>query len=302
MKYIAALILMVAIVAACGETPEPTPTPSPLPPTATSVPTPTPTPLPTNTPVPTVTPTPRPTNTPVPTPTFAPTPIILPTVEIAYDTPTPTSAFPTNLDQRLDAIAYKTSVIRNLPTAKLVSNELITGEEFRAMFLEDLEEEADELELDTRLYQRLGILAPDDDLAQLLTDVFADIVLGFYDTDHNKMYIISEKEDFTLNDRLTVAHEATHALQHYAFDIGGLLDSLEDQDDRATALRALIEGDAQLSELFYMLTYFDEEQQAEAQSNPGTRIWRHSTPLPCSSRIPSYSHTPADTSSRCTYF
>ena len=47
------------------------------------------------------------------------------------------------------------------------------------------------------------------------------------------------------------------------------MDSLEEYDDRRLALRALIEGDALLSELLYMLTYFDEDQQAEAQSNMG---------------------------------
>ena len=122
-----------------------------------------------------------------------------------YETPTPTSAFPTDLDQRLDAIAYKTSVTRNLPTTELVSHELIDKQEFRKLFLEDLEEDAVELALDTRLYRRLGIIERDADLAQILTDVYADIVLGFYDTDEDKMYLLSEKDEFTLNDRLTVA-------------------------------------------------------------------------------------------------
>ncbi len=268
MRLIAILILVAAVLGACSDTPEPTPVP--LPPTATPVPTLTPTPVPpTATPVPTLTPTPPPTHTPIPTPTFAPTPIILPTVEVVYETPTPTSAFPTDLDQRLDAIAYKTSLTRNLPTTELVTHELIDKAEFRRMFQEDLEEDADELALDERLYKRLGILGPEDDLAELLTDVFADVVLGFYETDDDKMYIISERDTFSLNDRLTVAHEATHALQQYSFDIGGLLDSLEERDDQRLALRALIEGDALLSELLYMLTYFDEDQQAEVQSNRG---------------------------------
>ncbi len=273
MRLIAILILVAAIVGACSDTPAPTP----LPPTVTPVPTLTPTPVPptatpvppTVTPAPTLTPTPPPTNTPVPTPTFAPVPIILPTVEVSYETPTPTSAFPADLDQRLNAIAYKTSVTRNLPTTELVPHALIDKAEFRRMFLEELEEDAEELALETRLYRRLGILAPDADLAGLLTDVYSDVALGFYDTDDDKMYIISEEDSFSLNDRLTVAHEVTHALQQYAFDIGGLLDSLEEHDDRRMALRALIEGDALISELLYMLTYFDEDQQAEAQSNMG---------------------------------
>lgn len=272
MRLLAILVFAAAIVGACSDPPEPTPTPTPVPPTAAAVPTITPTPAPpTPTPVPTLTPTPPPTNTPVPTPTFAPDPIILPTAEIIYETPTPTSVFPTDLDQRLDAITYKTSVVRDLPTTELVPYELIDQSEFRRMFLEDLEEDAKELALDTRLYQRLGILGPDDDLAQLLTDVFSDIVLGFYETEGNKMYVISDKETFSLNDRLTVAHEVTHALQQYEFDIGGMLDELEGYDDRRMALRSLIEGDALISELLYMLTYFDEDEQAEVESNRGNQ-------------------------------
>ena len=272
MRLLAILVFAAVIVVACSDTPEPTPIPTQVPPMATAVPTVTPTPAPpTPAPVPTLTPTPRPTNTPAPAPTFAPDPIILPTVEVIYETPTPTSAFPTDLDQRLDSITYKTSVVRDLPTTELVPFELIDQDEFRRKFIEDLKEDARELALDTRLYQRLGILGPNDDLARLLTDVFADIVLGFYETDDNKMYIISDKEAFSLNDRLTVAHEATHALQQYEFDIGGLLDELEDYDDRRMALRSLIEGDALISELLYMLTYFDEDEQAEVESNRGNQ-------------------------------
>ena len=271
LRFTAILILLAVILGACADPPEPTPTPTPVIPTATPFPTSTPTPVPpTATPEPTLTPTPRPTDTPIPTPTFAPEPIILPTVEVILETPTPTSAFPTDLEQRLDAIAYKTSVSRNLPTTELVERELIDKEEFRRLFLEDLGEDAEELALDTRLYRRLGIIEPDTDLGQILTDVFSDIVLGFYDTDENKMYILADKDEFTLNDHLTVAHEVTHALQQYEFDIGGLADSLDSNADRRLALRALIEGDALLSELLYMLSYFDEDQQAEAQSNQGS--------------------------------
>ncbi len=267
LRLTAILILLTAILGACSDSP--TPTPVPVIPTATSIPTLTPTPPPTATPAPTLTPTPTPTNTPIPTPTFAPGPVILPTVEVILETPTPTGAFPTDLDQRLEAIAYKTSVTRNLPTTELAPWEIIDKEEFRRLFLADLEEEADELELDARLYRRLGIIAPDADLAQIMTDVFSDIVLGFFDSEENTVYILADRDEFTLNDQLTMAHEFTHALQQYRFDIDGLIDGLEYNDDRGLALRALIEGDALLSELLYMFTYFDDEQQEEVRSNRG---------------------------------
>ncbi len=138
------------------------------------------------------------------------------------------------------------------------------------MYLADLEEDAEELALDTRLYRRLGIIAPDVDLAELLIGVFSDIVLGFFDIDESAMYILADRDKFTLNDELTVAHEFTHALQQAHFDIGGLRDNLKSNADRRLALRALIEGDALLSELLYMLSYFDEQMQAETQSNRGS--------------------------------
>ena len=82
---LASVVILLAVLAACGDDP-----PTPIPPPAN-------TPAPTNTPVPTAAPTPAPTNTPTPTPTPAPTatPTPAPTA-----TPTPAPAVP-SLDEYL---------------------------------------------------------------------------------------------------------------------------------------------------------------------------------------------------------
>ncbi len=74
-RYLFFLLLLIALLAACGGKTTPSPTPEPQP-TATPVPTNTPTPAPTATPTPapTATPTPAPTDTPTPAPEPSPTP------------------------------------------------------------------------------------------------------------------------------------------------------------------------------------------------------------------------------------
>ena len=101
---IAALIALIALAAACGDSPAPaapspiaaappTATPSPIPPTPTATEIPTPTPSPTatstNTPTPTLTPTPSPAPTATHTPTATPTATATPS-PTATHTPAPT--------------------------------------------------------------------------------------------------------------------------------------------------------------------------------------------------------------------
>ena len=116
------------------------------------------------------------------------------------------------------------------------------------MFIADLEEDAEGVWLSiARLYQRrLGILGPERRPGRnCLTDVFSDIVLGFYETDDNKMYIISDKDSFQ-SERPPYGGARGHSRASAVCSLISVafLDELEDYDDRRMALRALIEGDA----------------------------------------------------------
>ena len=284
LRTLAVLVAVVAILASCGEpavqdeTPVP-PTPSPTP---TLSPTPTPTPPPTATPVPTPTPEPTVSPTPAPTPTFAPMPIILPTPSAPLKAMTLEEWLDFDLEDRLDAIALKTSVVRELSAVGPIERRFITQDEARQLYLEDLEEESEQIAIDERLYTRLGIIESGVDLKELQASVIADIVLGMYDSEENLIYVVSDEEDFGLTDELTAAHEYVHALQQLHFDYRSIREDIESMggnSDKMAALRGLIEGDATLSDFIYEWRVFDDdhkealEAEREADTSDMSAYW-----------------------------
>ena len=280
MRVFLVIFTVLFVAAACSDELIPTPDPStatPLPtrtpvpeeaaaivvPTATPTPTRTPTPEPTAIPTPTPSPTPGP---PTPTPTFSPGAVILPTVAVPSRTATPTPSAEQALSRKLDAIGFRTSIVRDLSAKGPVERTFITKDELRALLLDEIEEDREATLLTQKLYTMLGILQPNTDLSDLMASVFADIVLGFFDTEENRLYIVGDKVDFNARDELTVAHEFVHGLQQLHFDIRATRESIEDNSDQRRAYTALLEGDASVVELLYQGKHFDEQQTAAAQA------------------------------------
>ena len=249
LKLIALVVASVVVISACGGEAEPTPVP----------PTPTPTVLPSPTPKPTATPFPSPT----PAPTFVPPAVILPTPVPAEPTATPTSS--ESLSRKLDAIALRTASIRGLSFASPVEREIVDPEEARVLLIENFEEDRDDIEDEEALLITLGAIEEDVDLYELLLDIYGEIVLGWYDPEDERIFVIERTPDFGALDELTLAHEFVHGLQQQRFDIRSIRESVKDNLDRSLAYSALIEGDASIAETLYRLSHLDEEQTAEVR-------------------------------------
>ena len=262
MKAIAAITAIVMLISACADD-VPAPAPTAPPEVAAAVTLPSATPQPTATAQPT--PSPVPTNTPEPTPTFVPPPVILPTVGVVLETPTPTAKFPVELERRLDAIGLQTALVRGLSEREPVDRRLVSAQELRTIIQDGLLEDQQDLEIAGRLYEMLGIIQPEDSIADILLDVYADIVVGLFDSEENVLFVVADRDEFTPLNELTVSHEITHSLQQLHFDIRGLLDAVENNSDQQRALRALIEGDASLVAYIYRLQFFDEDQEQAAR-------------------------------------
>jgi tetratricopeptide (TPR) repeat protein len=102
---------------------------------------------------------------------------------------------------------------------------------------------------DELLFTLLGLIEPATKLAQAESKLARSEILGFYDSKQKSFYFAEGKAP-GLMDRLTIAHEYVHGLQDQHFDIGRAREE-EKNGDRQMAYLALIEGDAELTELIY---------------------------------------------------
>ncbi len=229
------VVLCLAAAAACAQ-PEPTATPAP-----TSTATPAPTATPTATATATALPTPTPTE-PAPSPAGASTPSPFPT-------PTPTPGVSPLLKSALDGIVATVVALRELDLLKDMDQSFMSRAELEAFLKQELEEERENILRDQELLSILGLIPQDLDLYELTLGLYTEQVLGLYDTDTDKLYVIGESEELGPLEETTFAHEYVHALQQQHFDLHALFEAAEGDSDASAALVALVEGDA------YRLTF-----------------------------------------------
>jgi hypothetical protein len=178
----------------------------------------------------------------------------------------------------LAEIEEQVTAIRGLPPVDL-EPELLNRDELRAELLQMFDEEypPEEVAEDNATLRALGLLEPDQDIAELQLQLLGDQVLGFYDDVDKRMVIVTE-EGLNALAKFTYAHEYTHALQDAEFGLASLGIDEEGQDDRALARLALVEGDASVTMLAWAIAHLSPEELLEIQS----------TPQPDTSGIPSW--------------
>lgn len=200
-----------------------------------------------------------PPETPTPTATFA----FPPTSTPPQPTPTNTRVFTREEinEPTLARIADEVVALRELPPLAEVDFKLLTLAELRDRFAQYYAEEytAEDIEKMRQAYVTLGLLDEDFDLATALVNMQAESIAGFYTPDEKRLYIISEYELVETEQRITFAHEYTHALQDQHFDLARLID-VEGNSDQALAASSLAEGDATLLMAVYA---YENVTQAE---------------------------------------
>jgi hypothetical protein len=112
-------------------------------------------------------------------------------------------------------------------------------ESFEAYYPKDLYDRR------TFAWRTLGVIPPDADLYEALRAFLTGDVIGFYDPETGEL-VYQGSGDMGFAERLTLAHELTHALDDQIFDLKRL-DALINrcQDERVLAALGLVEGSAQ---------------------------------------------------------
>lgn len=248
------------LLAACGGDAEENP-PSP---TAALSPTevPSPSPEPTAPSVPTSTP------APVASPTFSAGGVILPTVAV----PTPTPNTGNRFARALDGAALRMNTVRELSSETKVNREFMSTDDLKALMLGLFEESKGEIEDDQLLYETLGLMDSEESLYDILLALNSEGILGFFQPDDKKLYVVQDSNDFSPADERTYVHEYVHHLQEINFDVKTKLDATQTDYDASRALRALLEGDATIAEFIYLNQQMEPEEQEASEPPPSDAL------------------------------
>ena len=167
-----------------------------------------------------------------------------------------------SLGEDLEQVASDVVEIRGLAPKSEVEYRFVTSDQLREMLVSDFEEEypQEEARIDQEVYVLLDLMEQDEDLYTILIDVFSEQVIGFYDYDSGELYVVSDREELGPVEKVTFAHEYTHALQDQHFDLSSLPLQEEDNSDLATAALSLTEGDAVLTQYNYMMSYLSADE------------------------------------------
>lgn len=181
-------------------------------------------------------------------------------------------------------LAYQgvVSRIRGQAFVRNVKPSIFNREQLGREMLKLIAEEytPEELALMDQSYKVFGFVAPELDSTALMTSMLTEEVGGFYDPDNKRMVLIVEdgpvkppsflgsllgaKVAFDKDEqKTTLAHELTHALQDQLYDLNAMEEGIKSDDDMLLAFSALVEGDATLLMFVEM-----EDEQDVAQMDP----------------------------------
>lgn len=165
-------------------------------------------------------------------------------VPLSTPTGTPASgSLPPELAQIADEVeTARGHAFATPPTAEGITDQEMDRrlqESFQAYYPKDLYDRR------TFAWRTIGVIPPDADLHEAYRTFLTGEVVGFYDPETGELVYLGSG-DLGFSERLTLAHELTHALDDQTFDLKRL-DALVGscQDERAAAALGLVEGSAQ---------------------------------------------------------
>ncbi len=203
-------------------------------------------------------------------------PVILPTIElpeeeqgeVSPDSNEAESFIDPDILSQMQQIEQEVEGIRGLPTANDLDRKTLSQEELRQRVMEDffVDYTEEEVRQDGIILNLFGLLARDFDLYDLFVELYSEQIAGFYD-DETKEMVVVQGEEFAGPERMTYAHEYTHALQDAQYDLedGLKLDdeTCEQDSEYCAAVTALIEGDASFTETQWFLEHSSLKDKRE---------------------------------------
>ena len=163
------------------------------------------------------------------------------------------------------AIEEQVVEIRGLQPKAEVDPQVLDEAELKRRVEESFKEDnpAELVAASERLYKALGLMDEDASLEDLYLELLGSQVAGFYSPEDDELYVVSRSGGLGVVERVTFAHEYTHALQDQNFDLEAF--GLDDptQGDRNMGHLALIEGDATAVMSYWSQQHLTPEETVE---------------------------------------
>ncbi len=203
-------------------------------------------------------------------PSNSPTQAAATSTRNAQSTPSEQSLAP-DLIAQMDQIEEQVSILRQLDIQTRIPRKILSNAELKDRvlndFLEDYEKE-DEIE-DVKVLNLFGLLPKEFDLLNFYLDLYGEQIAGFYDTEEETMYVVSDA-GFGGMERSTYAHEYVHVLQdeHFGFEekLNFNDEACEEDSERCAAIQSLIEGDATLTQNLWFQNYATQQDYQDLQA------------------------------------
>lgn len=182
-----------------------------------------------------------------------------------------TGKIPAAVAAQMDEIQQQVSEFRGLNLTGGFQRDLLSEEQLKQNVINDFFKDytAEDAGHDSLILGAFGLLQPDFDLHQFYIDLYSEQVAGYYDNETKDMYVVAG-EDFSGLERMTYAHEFTHTLQDQNYDIENGLkvndEHCKQDSEYCAAVSALMEGDATLSESYWLMRFSTDLDKKQISS------------------------------------
>ncbi len=177
---------------------------------------------------------------------------------------------PRSMQDLVAHITVQTEKVRGLSLSKPVVVRFISRSDYARRYR--MESDRDWPVRDRRAleksYVALGLMSARYDLNRLAKADDGSDILGVYEPQVEKLFVIGNPKKLTVGNRITMSHELTHALQDQNYGLSRLFASAGGNDDKVMALKSLVEGDATFTMFrFQGLEHYTDAQAREASDN-----------------------------------
>ena len=170
----------------------------------------------------------------------------------------------------LKEISTAVEQIRGLKFKTPVDMKIISGADVRRNFKAKIEPRDEELAVHAQhAYVHMGLIPRGTSLLTSFLDTAETGVAGYYEPGTKIFYLVDHVDADQV--RGVMAHELTHALEDQHYDLKAISKTAEGDDDRSTAISAVIEGSASVVAMaFHAREYHKNKwvkKEAEARAD-----------------------------------